>query len=146
MKNIETSTAKILRYLEKRAGRKVNLKEMLREIGPASSSSARKNSGRKSRGKPQKRRRSGFEEDPALVLADLELLGLLNKSGSSFIVKKPFSLEARISFSPSGLYFGIPYGADSEARDLFIPPALSGHALPGDRVTLHANERQSYCT
>ncbi|MBU41634.1 MAG: ribonuclease R [Spirochaetaceae bacterium] len=142
MRNTETSTARILDFLKKRPGQKINLKQLLKELNSA----AEKNKKQKSRdkGKRKSHRTTGmhFEEDPAIVLADLELLGLLRKAGSSYIVKKPFGLEAKISFSPSGLYFGMPYGAEPEARDLFIPPALSGHALPGDRVKLNLLDRK----
>ncbi|MEQ8351669.1 MAG: ribonuclease R [Leptospiraceae bacterium] len=144
----ETSTAKILAFLRSKAGQKVNLKQLVKELNSAAEKSQKNKSGKardKSKNKRnQKNRPAGmrFEEDPSIVMADLELLGLLQKSGSSYLVKKPFSLEAKISFSPSGLYFGMPYGADSEARDLFIPPALSGQALPGDRVKLNLLDRK----
>ncbi len=133
MKN-NTSTARILDFLRKRAGQKITIKQLIKEVNSAAEKNRKQKSRDKSKNKrKQKARVSGvrFEEDPSIVLADLELLGLLQKHGSSFLVRKPFSLEAKISFSPSGLYFGMPFGADPEARDLFIPPSMSGHALPG---------------
>ncbi|MCB1168696.1 MAG: RNB domain-containing ribonuclease, partial [Leptospiraceae bacterium] len=143
-RNEITSTARIIKILEKKAGQKITLKEILRELNAEADKKKKQ-----TRAKPKNRQkgwnsRSSFhmEEDPAIVLADLELLGMLRKAGSSYHVRKPFQIEARISLSPTGLYFGIPYGADQEARDLFIPPALSGQALPGDRAVLRLLDRK----
>lgn len=143
----KTSTAHILSFLEKKAGQKVTLKEILKELNAAEDKNRKQKHKNRNKGRPSHKRRAGahhhsVDEDPAVVMADLELLGMVRKQGSQFHIRNPFRIEAKISFSPSGLYFGIPYGADSEARDLFIPPALSGHALPGDRATLRLMDRK----
>ena len=114
-----------LNLLEKKAGEKIRRKNLLADF--QAGASARGGAG-------------GL--DPVVVIAELELLGLLREDGLSLIVADPFTLEGKVSLSPRGAAFISVRGADPMVRDVFVAPDDARGALPGDEVELRIRDRK----
>lgn len=125
-------TDQLLQYLEKHQGKEISKKEIERLTA------------KKDR---RKGRLRGFFDVPDTdeVLEDLASLGLIKRERNSYLVRKPFLIEAKASMNPAGLIFAMPRLSAREkdkVRDLFIPPAKGAGALSGDIVAVRLVDRK----
>ena len=120
---------KLLKTLEARAGERIARKELMKQVSDG--------------GRPGRRGRRTHEDtpDPQLALAELELLGLVDLDGSKVLPRNPFLGVGRLSLSPQGQGFVALRGADSAARDIFVPKSKCLGALPGDLVAVRLLDR-----
>ncbi len=128
---------KILNILQKSAGDRISVKDLMKEIH-LKPEKKRRTHGR-GRSRPGDMVSGG--QDPKLILAELELLGLIRQSGNRIYPRDPFSITGRVSMSPQGLVFINARGSDSAARDVFVAPKNSLDALPGDEVLVRLKDR-----
>lgn len=127
-----STASRLLRYLEKNAGKTLTRKEVLAEF-------AVKPAGRLSIKKMRQSRMFRKSHESAAVeilLAELKLLGMLEFDGSKVMPRKPFVGIGKASVSPSGAVFVTLRGADPIAKDVFIAAAQSSNALPGDQIVV----------
>ncbi len=125
-------TQKLLHILEKHAGEKINLSNLLKEL---TDSPAPNRTDRRDKKKRFSRERFPVsEDDPKMILAELELLNMLDMDGKYVIPRKPFAAVAKISMSPQGMVFAHVRGSDPMSRDTFIPGMYAMGSLPGDEV------------
>jgi len=113
----------LLKFLSRHAGKTVKTSEIQRLFAGTKKPTTRRRS-----------LRSVNPDEPQILLAELELLGLVELSGRNIIIRSPFLLRAKISLNPKGLAFATVRGADPAARDLFILPSETKGALTGDEV------------
>lgn len=133
----KTIASKILSILQKKSGSKLSVKELHSELFPAKDKVKKKK-------KYKLFRRSPPEEllqDPHMILAELELLGLIRQSGNRIFPADPFLLTGKVSMNPQGLVFISPRGADPAARDIFVAPRDALEAMPGDEVQIRLKDR-----
>lgn len=126
-----STTSRLLRYLERNAGKEIPRKVLLSELQPLQRTSAQRKM-RQSRNIRKNHEASEID----LLLAELKLLGMLEFDGSRVRVRKPFRSTGKASLSPSGAVFVPLRGADPLARDVFISPQHSMNAFPGDNVVV----------
>ncbi|MBI3395653.1 MAG: VacB/RNase II family 3'-5' exoribonuclease [Spirochaetia bacterium] len=132
---------KLLRFLEMNAGEKVTIKEILRAVEWGALPS------RKTRRKEESKKKKTFrpqrsDDDPHVLLSEMELMGLVTMEQDRVVPRDPFVGHARISFSPTGMAFAVMRGAKTSVRDLFIPPTEIRGALPGDEVVVRLTGRR----
>jgi ribonuclease R len=126
-----STASRLLRYLEKNAGKTLTRKDVLSEFAV-----------KKPRMSIKRMRQSRFfrkspdEVAVELLLTELNLLGMLEFDGSRVLPRKPFVGVGKASVSPSGAVFVALRGADPIARDVFIAAHQSGNALPGDQIVV----------
>ena len=120
---MKNHTRKLLRLLEKSAGKKVSRGEITREL----TSRPKKNFKNKKRKSP-----GPIAEDPTLTLAELESLGMVSAAGRKLIPKKPFTAIGRVSLNQKGFAFISVLGASRETREIFIYPENTRGAMTGD--------------
>lgn len=124
----------LLRFLEKNTNTKISVKDILRAVQPEGDSKKRK--GRRSRNHLQT-----DPTDPAILLAELELLGMVRLNGSRVVPASPFLVRGRVSVSPRGIIFVMPRAADALAQDVFVHPRNSMEAFPGDEVMVRLSDK-----
>ncbi|MCB1321579.1 MAG: hypothetical protein KDK34_15095, partial [Leptospiraceae bacterium] len=137
--NITKSTLanRLLRYLERQAGKRINITELRSGFEPARR--AVKTKGRKGRKHEPINKPTGETLDELLL--ELRELGMIESISRSIQATQPFLARGRISFSPSGLAFVAVRGARPAARDVFIGPRDVNGALPGDDVLVRLRDR-----
>ncbi len=118
-----------LALLETRAGERLKRKKLIADLQSRVHAGGRGRIGREA-------------PDPTVVVAELELLGLLREEGADLIVADPFVLKGRVSISPRGAAFVAIRGADPLVRDVFVAPDDVRGALPGDAVELRLRDRR----
>ena len=129
---MKNHTRKLLRLLEKSAGKKVSRGEITREL----TSRPKKNFKNKKRKSP-----GPIAEDPTLTLAELESLGMVSAAGRKLIPKKPFTAIGRVSLNQKGFAFISVLGASRETREIFIYPENTRGAMTGDIVEVALVDR-----
>ncbi len=136
IKKPNSTTAKLLSFLQKNSGAKLSRKDLLKMEAPVSRAT------RHQKGK-RPRPTAGREsvQDLSAVLADLELLRLITSTGNKVIPRDPFVITGRASLSPQGLVFVAPFDADPAARDIFVAPPDARDTLPGDEVLVRLTDR-----
>lgn len=142
------SAAPLLRYLEKHAGEKIKLRELRRELSEWAASGKGRNKDGKKGGKHNKKNKRGpqLSEDGKEYLEELlealeELDAVRSAGNGMYLVRKPFLLRGKISFSPKGVAFVNVRGTGAEARDVFVAPPLTKNALSGDEVLVRLKDR-----
>ena len=134
-----STTERLLRLLERSAGEKIPVKKLLEDLRekPLNRDQRRSKNKRGSRDN-----RPAYQDDPAMTLAEIELLGMIENNGKYIIPVKPFVAQAKVSMSPQGMVFAVVRSADPMARDIFIPPERARNALPGDEILVRLEGRK----
>ncbi len=130
-------TQKILSLLGREAGNKISLRDFFSSLEPKQESKAR-TIGRRTRKFLTREKESG---EASLILAELELLGLVMIQGNRLTIREPFILEAKASVSPKGVVFAVPKHASAGARDIFIKHSETRDCLPGDEILVRLTDR-----
>lgn len=134
----KSDTAKLLSFLGRNAGEKLSLKD-IRTIFATKKDSKKDKKKKKRKGLPFFREVDDFEM--TLTLDELQKINLVEKIGPKFIPRKPFVITGKVSMSPRGMIFVSAKGADSSARDIFVPPRDSQEAMTGDEVIVRIRDR-----
>jgi ribonuclease R len=131
------STSSILNFFLKNSGKLIAFKEFDKFLKQDQHTEKKIKKGRS-------RQSNNFDvvQDPMLIVAELELLGLITIKGRSYAVKEPFLLKGKVSLNPRGIAFVSVQGADPAARDIFISPSDTKGALPGDEVLVRLKDRK----
>ncbi|MDH5655038.1 MAG: ribonuclease R [Spirochaetia bacterium] len=128
----------ILTFFMKNAGKSISFREfdkfIKKELNPS-------NKGKRKITR-KKQNEMDATQDPMIIVAELELLGIITIKGRSFRVKEPFLLTGKTSLNPRGIAFITVQGADPLARDIFIAPSDTKGALPGDEVIVRLKDRK----
>lgn len=128
-------TKKLLRLLEKNAGKKISRSELFKELSTKTKPDKKSKKGR------QHSRPLSLADDPNLVLGELELLGMIAPSGRKLVPRKPFTAIGRVSLNQKGFAFVQVRGAAREAREIFVYPENALSALSGDTVEVCLTDR-----
>lgn len=131
-------TKKLLRYLEKNAGKKIKIKEILGYINQENQKSNQKQFNRKSKGRHGDKKKNQFVSKLELesTLVDLGQLKGLEFSKKGMTVRQPFVFRGTVSLSPRGMAFIKIRGMDAQARDVFISARDARGLLPEDVVLI----------
>jgi ribonuclease R len=129
-------TQKMISILGREAGNRIPLKDFFKSLEPKISDA--KSIGRRTRKFFSRETDTG---EAAIILAELELLGLVSIQSNRLSIKEPFLLRAKISLSPKGIIFAVPKDANAGARDVFIRHSESKDCLPGDEVLIRITDR-----
>ncbi len=122
-------TRKLLRLLEKQAGKKIARTEILRDLIRQPEPKFKKSKKRRNFDQP-------LPPDPGVIFAELELLGMVESFGRKLVPRKPFTATGRVSLNQKGFAFVAVTGAPREAREIFVYPENTLGALSGDLVEL----------
>ena len=131
--------AKIIRLLEKNAGKKIQIAyvehEMLKRKIVAS---PRKRSLRHSRN----RKASSLRKHEILeTLEELEKINIVQIQKKYVHIAKPFYILGKVSLNPRGMAFVSILGFHKRTREIFIAPSEVNGALTGDTVLIRLLDR-----
>ena len=125
---------KLFYYLNENQGRTISRKELDRLIA------------KKRNPKQRLRNPNNDSFDSAVIIGELELLGLLVKDRANYTITKPNLITARVSMNPAGLIFAVPrinaQAAKYRLRDVFVAPENNNGALSADMVQLQLIDRR----
>ena len=131
----ENTVPTLLRLLTRNDDAKLTLKDIIKQLNQKQN--LKKPGGRRAKN----RILFTGQDDPAILLAELELLGMVHMKGNRVIPRKPFLLRGKVSVSPRGMIFVVPRDGSPGATDVFVHPRNSLDALPGDEVLVRLFDR-----
>ena len=140
--------AALLRELARIKGDSVKIKNLLNARPTKKDIRAEFKAASKEKTRNRKSKKSRASDDldlsqaPMQVLGELAMLGLVTLSKDRVSVNDTFTLRGRVSMSPRGTVFVAVLGADSDARDVFIPPPDTAGAMPGDEVEIRIRDKK----